>query len=268
MTILPNAAPLSAAATANGAALADVAAAVARTLPAASPLTPGDPVPGNLGSAAGFAGGAIAEFEGAVSGTIAVVVGPELVDALASSPLGALDLAAAAQPALDAAAATLGGRVGAARTVPVDLIVNDLGYPFTVVPLTGIGASAALLVNDEALVSAAQHAAVAAASAASAPPPPVGGPGGFAPTVAPMARGLEMLQGVVMDVTVELGRTRMSVRELLALAPGTVLELDRAAGSPADLLVNGRLIARGEVVVVDEDFGLRVTEIVDDTAGG
>ena len=76
-----------------------------------------------------------------------------------------------------------------------------------------------------------------------------------------------MLHGVDMEVTVELGRTRMTVRELLALAPGAVLELDRAAGSPADLLVNGRLIARGEVVVVDEDFGLRVTEIVDDARG-
>jgi flagellar motor switch protein FliN/FliY len=73
-----------------------------------------------------------------------------------------------------------------------------------------------------------------------------------------------MLHGVDMEVTVELGRTRMTVRDLLALTPGAVLELDRAAGSPADLLVNGRLIARGEVVVVDEDFGLRVTEIIDD----
>ena len=81
--------------------------------------------------------------------------------------------------------------------------------------------------------------------------------GGRAP-----ARGVELLHGVAMEVTVELGRTRMSVRELLALCPGDVLELDRAAGSPADLLVNGRLIARGEVVVVDEDFALRVTEIV------
>ena len=76
-------------------------------------------------------------------------------------------------------------------------------------------------------------------------------------------RGIEMLHGVDMELTVELGRTRMAVRDLLALAPGDVLELDRAAGSPADLLVNGRLIARGEVVVVDEDFGLRVTQIID-----
>jgi flagellar motor switch protein FliN/FliY len=71
-----------------------------------------------------------------------------------------------------------------------------------------------------------------------------------------------MLHGVDMEVTVELGRTRLTVRELLALSPGQVLELDRAAGSPADLLVNGLLIARGEVVVIDEDFGIRVTEVV------
>jgi flagellar motor switch protein FliN/FliY len=65
-----------------------------------------------------------------------------------------------------------------------------------------------------------------------------------------------------MEVTAELGRTRMSVRELLSLTPGAVIELDRAAGGPADLLVNGRLIARGEVVVIDENFGIRITEIV------
>jgi flagellar motor switch protein FliN/FliY len=59
----------------------------------------------------------------------------------------------------------------------------------------------------------------------------------------------------------------MTVRELLSLSPGAVVELDRAAGSPADLLVNGTLIARGEVVVVDEDFGIRITEIVGPGAG-
>jgi flagellar motor switch protein FliN/FliY len=84
----------------------------------------------------------------------------------------------------------------------------------------------------------------------------------------PATRGIEMLHGVDLEVAVELGRTRMTVRDLLALSPGEVLELDRAAGSPADLLVNGRLIARGEVVVVEEDFGLRITEIVDESAAG
>ena len=89
---------------------------------------------------------------------------------------------------------------------------------------------------------------------------------GAARLASPPPAACELLHGVAMEVTVELGRTRMSVRELLALCPGDVLELDRAAGSPADLLVNGRLIARGEVVVVDEDFALRVTEIVAQSA--
>ncbi len=269
MTILPD--PLSQAATDNAAALARAAEAAAAVLPAVSPLTPTSAQPGNLGSAMGFAGAALASFEGLVSGAIAVVVGAELVSALESSPLGALDLAAAAQPALDAAAEQLGARVGAARTVPVDLVVNDLGGTFTVVPLVGAGGSAALLVSDVALVEAAAAAARPASAPQSSAQPQPAPMGTFQSSPAPVAaapigRGLEMLSGVIMDVTVELGRTRMSVRELLALTPGTVLELDRAAGSPADLLVNGRLIARGEVVVVDEDFGLRVTEIVDHAA--
>jgi flagellar motor switch protein FliN/FliY len=54
----------------------------------------------------------------------------------------------------------------------------------------------------------------------------------------------------------------MAVRDLLALGPGSLVELDRAAGSPVDVLVNGKLIARGEVVVIDEDFGIRISEIV------
>lgn len=73
---------------------------------------------------------------------------------------------------------------------------------------------------------------------------------------------LHLLRGVEMAVTAEIGRTRMTVGELLNLAEGAVIELDRPAGAPADLLVNGRLIARGEVVVVDEHFALRITDIV------
>jgi flagellar motor switch protein FliN/FliY len=72
---------------------------------------------------------------------------------------------------------------------------------------------------------------------------------------------LELLNDVEMEVTVELGRTTMPIRELLALQPGTVVEIDRAAGAPIDVLVNGRRIASGEVVVIDEEFGVRITEI-------
>ncbi|HEX5097353.1 MAG TPA: flagellar motor switch protein FliN [Acidimicrobiia bacterium] len=75
-------------------------------------------------------------------------------------------------------------------------------------------------------------------------------------------RPLSLLSDVEMGVTAELGRRRMTVRELLGLTPGSVIELDRAAGTPVDVLVNGTLIARGEVVVIDEEFGIRVSEIV------
>ena len=65
-----------------------------------------------------------------------------------------------------------------------------------------------------------------------------------------------------MNVTVELGRTELTVAEVLGLGPGSVVELDRLAGEPVDILVNDRLIARGEVVVVDENFGVRVVEVI------
>lgn len=73
---------------------------------------------------------------------------------------------------------------------------------------------------------------------------------------------LKLIRDVEMDVTVELGRTRMTVRNILSLLPGSVIELDRAAGAPVDLLVNGTLIGRGEVVVIDEEFGVRISEII------
>ena len=73
---------------------------------------------------------------------------------------------------------------------------------------------------------------------------------------------LDLLLDIVRQVNVELGRSSMAVREILALGPGSVVELDRMAGEPVDVSINGTLVARGEVVVVDEKFGVRVTEIV------
>ncbi len=75
-------------------------------------------------------------------------------------------------------------------------------------------------------------------------------------------RRLHLLRDVEMGISVELGRTRMTVQDVLSLAPGVVIELDRAAGGPVDVLVNGTLMARGEVVVVDEEFAVRVTEVI------
>jgi flagellar motor switch protein FliN/FliY len=74
--------------------------------------------------------------------------------------------------------------------------------------------------------------------------------------------GLDRLRDVPVDLVVEIGRTRMTIGEALKLTPGSVIGLNRLAGDPVNLLVNGKPIARGEVVVVDEEFGLRVTEVV------
>lgn len=82
-----------------------------------------------------------------------------------------------------------------------------------------------------------------------------------------MAARLGLISNVEMALTVEIGRTRMSVRDALALEPGHVIELDRSAGAPADVLLNGRLIAHGEVVVVDQDYAVRITRILDGAEG-
>lgn len=234
------------------------AAAAAAVLPSAEPLTPGTPLPGGEGVVEPFAGAVIADFEGDYAGgRAAVLVGDDLVAALAASPLGGLDLAAALQPTLDAFAEGLGARVGAARQIDPALVVGDIGFPFVTIPLAGTETAAAILVPEATLLDAAFSAPAEPQVAEPAPAP--------LPT---QRRGIEMLHGVDMEVTVEIGRARMTVRELLDMAPGAVLELDRAAGSPADLLVNGRLIARGEVVVIDEDYGLRITEILNDGSAG
>lgn len=74
---------------------------------------------------------------------------------------------------------------------------------------------------------------------------------------------LSRLSDIPMELSVEIGRTHMTVGETLELRPGSVVTLERIAGEAADLLVNGTAIARGEVVVIDEQYGLRVTEILD-----
>ena len=77
-----------------------------------------------------------------------------------------------------------------------------------------------------------------------------------------VAGDLERLRDVPVELAVEIGRTRMTIGETLALGPGSIITLNRLAGEPVDLLVNGKPIARGEVVVIDEEFGLRVTDVV------
>jgi flagellar motor switch protein FliN/FliY len=85
--------------------------------------------------------------------------------------------------------------------------------------------------------------------------------GGDQPKSAP-PQGFDLIMDVPVRITVQLGRTKISIRNLLQLAHGSVVELDGLAGEPMDVLVNGMLIAQGEVVVVNEKFGIRLTDII------
>src|SRR3954447_9399137 len=92
-------------------------------------------------------------------------------------------------------------------------------------------------------------------------PVPAAEPGPGAPDG---PEGLDRLREVPVELACEIGRTQMTIGEALALAPGAIVGLNRLAGDPVDLLINGKPIARGEVVVIDEEFGLRITEIAGD----
>jgi flagellar motor switch protein FliN len=105
---------------------------------------------------------------------------------------------------------------------------------------SGNGAPAALPAN----VRAAQMPELTGA--------PTGGPG----------YNIDLLLGVTLQVAVEIGRTTLPIRDVLALTPGSIIELDKLAGEKVDILINGRPIAQGEVVVVDENFGVRITDVV------
>lgn len=75
-------------------------------------------------------------------------------------------------------------------------------------------------------------------------------------------RNIDLLMDVDLPVSIELGRTKMPISDILALGPGSVVELNKLAGEPADLLINYKVVARGEVVVIDENFGLRITQLM------
>jgi flagellar motor switch protein FliN/FliY len=78
----------------------------------------------------------------------------------------------------------------------------------------------------------------------------------------PLPAGIELILDVPLELTVELGRKRMFIKDVLELTVGSIVELDRVAGEPVDVLVNGRIMARGEVVVIEDNFGIRITEII------
>ena len=227
--------------------LAAAGGAVAATLASGEPLRPGEPT--RDAAATELDGVAvIAPFSGSAEGELLLVVDAELGNALRESGMGPLEVLPALAPALEAAAAAMGSIVlGPAQELDAKLALRRVlaRADAAALPLHGVSAV---------------RAAVAVGIDTQAEPVPVA-------ATRPAAERLDLLRGVEMDATAELGRARMTVNDLLSLRTGTVIELDRGAGAPADLYVNGRLIARGEVVVVDENYGLRITHVVNDDAG-
>lgn len=198
----------------------------------AEPLNRTPDVPGEaVAVAATFVGARSADF------VLVIADGSLLTDA-AGTEGGRVTAADVLRPALEAAAAPLGvGVVAEPREVPAAAAIGEPGR-----------------VRYE-LRAGGRVVGWFGVTVRSAAEP-------TAATGAVDAR-LGRISNVAMDLTVELGRVRMSVREVLALEPGAVIELDRSVGAPADVLLNGRLIARGEVVVVDQDYAVRITRILD-----
>lgn len=225
----------------EGVALAAVEALLT-VLPTPSILTA---VPATGAAVASRFGGTVApavlaSFVGATSADLAVVLAdPAALDAAAGADGGLVSREDIVRPALERAAAALGlGVLGDARiddatalfldpeTQVFDLAAHGEAQGWFAIRLRRNGTG--LPQNDHAVVG-----------------------------------NLGRINSVEMALTVEIGRTRMTVRDVLALESGAVVELDRSVGSPADILLNGRLIAHGEIVVVDQDYAVRITQILD-----
>uniref|UniRef100_A0A942T1C9 Flagellar motor switch protein FliN n=1 Tax=Neobacillus citreus TaxID=2833578 RepID=A0A942T1C9_9BACI len=223
---------------------AAAAESLAAQLPTAAPLQavalPGGATPAVLDAAVD---GVVASFVGGLSADLGLVLTDlEAVAAAGGAEHGIVDVTDVLRPSLEGAVAVLGiGVLGDARRESAAALFAD---PDTVVfELTAGGQPGgwfAVRIRENGTVSA---------------PAPVHG--------AVPAGNLGRINNVEMTLTVEIGRTRMSVRDVLGMEPGAVVELDRSAGAPADVLLNGRLIAHGEVVVVDQDYAVRITKILD-----
>jgi flagellar motor switch protein FliN len=216
--------------------------ALVECLPTTNPLIP-KALDHDADLAQQVTGAVVASFVGTLSADVAVaLVNTDALTVAAGTDSPLVSIADVLRPALEGATAVLG--VGVLGEASVDdasaLFANTESKIFE---LTESGEAAgwfAIRLRESGMVG---HAAE--------------------PQRAPASGKLSRISNVEMTMTVEIGRTRMSVRDVLALEPGAVIELDRSAGAPADVLLNGRLIAHGEVVVVDQDYAVRITKILD-----
>jgi flagellar motor switch protein FliN/FliY len=223
--------------------LAAAASAAVESLTVGEQLTPGEVSTDSADLS--LASAVLVPFTGSVNGELALLVDAEVATALQNSTIGSLDLAAALAPAISAIAVAIG---------PVTLgVAQPLDARLAQHRIAGHADSGTITL----------HGATAVRAAIAIGTDPSTEVVGTSPAAFDR---LDLLRGVEMQASVELGRARMTINELLSLHNGAVIELDRAAGEAVDLFVNGRLIARGEVVVVDENYALRITQIVVDEA--
>lgn len=235
--------------------LTAAATAVAQAWGLADALTVSEPRPDAPDLA--FADRAVlVQFSGRVSGELVLTVDAEIAQQLMDSPAAPADLIAALTPATTAAL----------------LAISDVTAGASQVLDPAAAAARVSALDDSAFATLLDDGEVRALVAIGAAPAPESPAAGLAANIPAQSRApqgsqaarLDLLRGVQMQATVELGRTSMTINELLALRSGAVVELDRPAGAPADLYVNGRLIAQGEVVIVDENYGLRILKVVAD----
>ena len=226
-------------ATAN---VTEAAAALVLQLPTARVLT-ATRLPSGATVDQDRSGAIAASFVGAVSADVALMLGDsELIAEAAGTDSAMVSVADVLRPALEAATAVFGAGVLGGVSADGDRGVFDdpASALFQLATDTGTPAGwFGIRVREPA------------------PSQPIIAAEGS------VADKLGRISNVEMAMTVEIGRTRMSVRDVLNLEPGGVVELDSSAGAPADILLNGRLIAHGEIVVVDQDYAVRITEIID-----
>lgn len=177
-------------------------------------------------------------------------------------------------PVLIGIARSLSGKAGSQiQTSPIQsvLIQNGKNFPIEIsdavlmqAPLSmeGVMDNDISLVVPRSLIQAVANKSSETESSPGATNLPSGGKAAETKKMSGAGQNLNLLLDVQMPLTVELGRTRMYVKEVLTMGEGSIIELDKLAGEPVDLMVNGKLIAKGEVVVIDENFGVRVTDIV------
>ena len=192
----------------------------------------------------------VTSFVGSLSADTALLLADmDQVAAAAGTDSPLVSVVDVLRPALEAATSVLGaGVLGDSRLESADALFAD--HSTVVFDLTAAGETVgwfAVRLREDGTVGLVSSSS----PASSVPAAPLG------------AGNLGRINNVEMALTVEIGRTRMSVRDVLGLEPGAVVELDRSAGAPADVLLNGRLIAHGEVVVVDQDYAIRITRILD-----